>query len=75
MNCFECAKANDQVAAVAICRHCGAGLCVDHLIEAREFTVGGTHYGCPHELPQLEPLRGVPAGIVASARHHSAVGA
>ena len=75
MNCFECMKANDAVAAVGICQHCGVGLCVDHLIEAREFGVGGTRYGCPHELPQAKPLRGVPAGVAAAARHHTAVGA
>ena len=31
MNCFECAKANDTVPAVAVCEHCGVGLCLDHL--------------------------------------------
>jgi hypothetical protein len=72
MNCFECAKVNDSVPSVGICRHCGVGLCLDHLIEAHEYTVGGTHYACPHEIPQVRPLRGVPAGIAASARHHSA---
>ena len=35
MNCFECAKANDTVPAVGVCRHCGVGLCLDHLIEAQ----------------------------------------
>lgn len=72
MNCFECAKANDTVAAVGTCRHCGVGLCLDHLIETHAFHVGGTVYGCPHEIPQAKQLRGVPAGIVASARHHTA---
>ena len=37
MNCFECAKIHDTVAAVGICQHCGVGLCLDHLIEAREY--------------------------------------
>ena len=36
MNCFECAKTNDAVPAVGLCHHCGAGLCMDHLAEARE---------------------------------------
>jgi hypothetical protein len=75
MNCFECAKTHDAIAAVGICHHCGVGLCLDHLIVAHEFRVGGTLYGCPHEIPQTKPLRGVPAGIAASARHHTAVGA
>jgi hypothetical protein len=74
MNCFECAKVNDAVPAVGLCQHCGVGLCLDHLIEAREFTVGGTHYACSHGIPAVRPLRGVPAGIAAAARHHSAAG-
>jgi hypothetical protein len=74
MNCFECAKVNDTVAAVAVCQHCGAGLCLDHLIEAHEFTVAGTHYACSHRIPQAKPLRGMPAGIAAAARHHTAAG-
>ncbi len=72
MNCFECAKVNDAVAAVGVCRHCGVGLCLDHLMEARERRVGGTLYGCAHTLPGSKPLRGVPAGIAAAARHHTA---
>ncbi len=72
MNCFECAKTNDEVPAVALCPHCGVGLCLDHLLEERAYRVGGTLYACPHELPAARPLRGVPAGIAASARHHSA---
>jgi hypothetical protein len=72
MNCFECAKTNDTVAAVAVCQRCGVGLCLDHLVEAGEYRVGGTMLGCPHELPVVKPLEGVPAGIAAAKRHHSA---
>jgi hypothetical protein len=72
VNCFECAKVKDEVAAVGVCRHCGVGLCFDHLIEAGEFRVGGTTYGCSHELPRVRPLVGLPRGIAASARHHTA---
>ncbi len=64
MNCFECAKANDTVAAVAICDQCGVGLCLDHLIEARQFLVGGTHEACRHEVPRARPFAGVPAAEV-----------
>ena len=67
MNCFECAKANDAVSAVSVCRGCGVGLCLDHLIEARAFRVGGTLYACNHGAPRARPLRGVPVGIAASA--------
>lgn len=73
MHCFECAKVNDSVVAVAVCRHCGVGLCLDHLIEAHEFTVTGTHYACSHRIPRAKPLRGMPAGI-AAARPETAVG-
>ena len=69
MNCFECAKTNDTVAAVGVCRLCGVALCLDHLVEARDFRVGGTLFGCGHELPTPKPLRGVPAGIADGARH------
>ena len=62
MNCFECAKASDTVAAVGVCRHCGVGLCLDHLIEAREYRVGGTLFDCGHQAPRAKPLRGVAAG-------------
>jgi len=72
MDCFECAKANDAVAAVAVCDHCGVGLCLDHLIEAREYRVGGTIWGCPHTLPAVRPLHGMPAGIRSARRHHTA---
>ena len=73
MECFECAKVNDSVPAVGLCQHCGVGLCMDHLIEAHEMLVGGTHYACSHHFPHGKPLRGVPAGI-AAARHHTAAG-
>jgi len=73
MNCFECAKVNDFVPAVGVCERCGVGLCLDHLVEARAFTVGGTHYACAHAVPRAKPLRGVPAGIAVAGRHHTAV--
>jgi hypothetical protein len=72
MNCFECSKVNDTVAAVGVCRHCGVGLCLDHLIEASEFRVGGTRYACSHALPRVKPLVGVPHGIRENLRHHTA---
>lgn len=72
MNCFECAKANDTVPAVAVCDHCGVGLCLDHLFEASKYRVGGTLWDCPHNLPAVKPLRSVPAGIAHGARHTSA---
>ena len=75
MHCFECAKLDDAVPAVAVCQHCGVGLCLDHLIDARQTTVGGANYGCAHTLPTTKRLRGVPAGIAGAMRHHGAAGA
>ncbi|MGZ4380873.1 MAG: DUF2180 family protein [Gaiellaceae bacterium] len=72
MNCFECTKAHDAVPAVGVCHHCGVGLCLDHLIEAQNHRVGGTTYGCAHTMPNVRALRGVPEGITAAARHHTA---
>ena len=69
VNCFECAKVNDEVAAVGVCRQCGVGLCLDHLVEARAYRVGGAAYGCGHELPTPVQLREVPAGIAHGSRH------
>ena len=54
MNCFECAKANDTVPAVGICHHCNVGLCLDHLIEAREYHGRGTTFGVPAPDPAGE---------------------
>jgi len=49
MNCYECAKAGHDSAAVAVCRGCGAGLCMHHLhIEATR-TAGGTDIACDHD--------------------------
>ena len=63
VNCFECAKTSDSVPAVAMCDHCG---------EARAYRVGGTIWGCPHQLPAVKPLGSVPAGIAQGVRHTSA---
>jgi hypothetical protein len=50
MNCFECAKTNTAVAAVGVCRHCDVGLCLEHLLEANAYRVGGTTFGCAHKV-------------------------
>jgi hypothetical protein len=69
MNCFECRKAHDAIPAVGVCQHCGVGLCLDHLVEARALRVGGTLYGCSHELPTPKELRYVPAVTAHDPRH------
>lgn len=63
MNCFECAKASVPAPAVAICQHCGVGLCLDHLIEANNFYVGGTHEGCGHQVPRVKATVHAPSGL------------
>ncbi len=50
MNCYECTKDGTQVAAVAICLNCGAGMCMRHLAEERATAgPGGTRIGCSHD--------------------------
>jgi len=71
MNCLECAKVNDAIPAVGVCHSCGVGLCLDHMIEARGYRVGGTIWGCRHQLPSPKPLQ-MPEGINAARRHHTA---
>jgi hypothetical protein len=49
MNCFECAKDGSTNAAVALCRHCNAGLCMDHLRDsATDRSRGGLQTTCRH---------------------------
>lgn len=72
MNCFTCAKSHDRIPAVGVCRHCGVGLCFDHLVEAQALRVGGTLYGCAHDMPRAKPLQGVPAGVAEGNRHNIA---
>jgi hypothetical protein len=50
MDCYEYTRSGDAAPAVSICRNCGAGLCIDHTYEAGEYRVGGTTFGCPHDL-------------------------
>lgn len=67
MICFECAKVNETSAAVAVCQHCGVGLCFEHLVEATHTLVGGTHEGCRHKVPVVAPAgsrRAETAGVV-----------
>jgi hypothetical protein len=50
MECYECAIRGEAVAAIATCRYCGVGLCLEHLAEAQRHRPGGTLFGCPHDL-------------------------
>ncbi len=72
MSCYECALEGREAASVATCRHCGVALCLEHLRSTREHRVGGTLYGCPHDLsararpatrPSASGRERVPAGV------------
>ena len=60
MHCFECARAERETPAVAVCRDCGAGLCLEHVAVDQRDEVGGMQMGCSHELSQ--GLRAATAG-------------
>jgi hypothetical protein len=65
MNCYECAKAAHDVPAVAVCRGCGAGLCMHHLHEEATVTAGGTDIGCEHDTWGVSEAR---AALAADAK-------
>jgi hypothetical protein len=50
VNCFECARQNGATTtAVALCRNCNAGLCMEHLGEAAtDRSRGGLQAACSH---------------------------
>jgi hypothetical protein len=50
MNCLTCARAGADSAAVALCPHCQAGLCLNHVAEtARAAAPGGMRLSCGHD--------------------------
>lgn len=61
MNCYECALRGETGSAVASCGHCQVGLCLEHLAEAQRYRVGGTLFGCPHDLSAASSRFGVAA--------------
>ena len=69
MNCFECAKVNDTVPAVGVCQHCGVGLCLDHLAEARDYRVGGTALRLRTHDAARQDAAWRPVGAVSDSRH------
>jgi hypothetical protein len=50
MHCFECARAGRETSAVAVCRDCGAGLCLEHVAANERDDVSGMQMGCAHDL-------------------------
>lgn len=68
MNCYECAKTGAAIPAVALCLHCNAGLCLEHLRDAAaEPTRGGTHIGCAHDTWTTSHTTGVQSGASHSS--------
>jgi hypothetical protein len=66
MNCFECAVQGETVTAVAICHHCGAGMCLEHVHAAQAFRAGGVTLmtgGCAHDLTALPATRAAAVGV------------
>ncbi len=49
MNCYDCAIQGESAPAVAVCKHCGVGMCLEHLYAQLDYRGGGTTYGCRHE--------------------------
>jgi len=51
MNCYVCAtRQGTPTPAVALCRHCDAGLCLPHLREtAASQQAGGMNLNCIHD--------------------------
>lgn len=49
MDCYECAKGGIERHAVALCRSCGAGLCMDHLEQTASYlATGAIRAACAH---------------------------
>jgi hypothetical protein len=50
MNCYVCARKRLDAAAVAVCPHCGAALCLLHVgEEAAAPRRGGLYTTCSHD--------------------------
>jgi hypothetical protein len=75
MYCFECALKGETGAAIATCGHCGVGLCLDHLREQQAYRVGGTTFGCSHDLSAIPARRGMALGVARSNGRRVPVGA
>ncbi|HXP20847.1 MAG TPA: DUF2180 family protein [Streptosporangiaceae bacterium] len=49
MNCLSCARTGAERTAVALCPHCSAGLCLDHVRRAADAAApGGMLVACGH---------------------------
>ncbi len=59
MNCYMCDRTGATTEAVAICQHCGASLCRDHLDDdlLAQKAAGFHRSGCTHALVQAAQRR------------------
>ena len=60
MNCLSCARTGTDRIAVALCPHCQAGLCLDHVQQAADAPgPGGFRLSCDHRTwsPEVEQRR------------------
>lgn len=67
--CYEDAKRNVEVPAVASCRGCGAGVCLDHLEERSVPSTTTNGVGAPTIRPDGRVLH-CASCLTASARGH-----
>jgi hypothetical protein len=50
LNCYECSKSGVDKPAVAICKSCSAGLCLEHLRETAAYlATGAIRPSCAHD--------------------------
>ncbi len=66
LSCYECIKKGTAREAVAACRFCGVGLCMEHYAKAATVTQGGMRFACAHRQPTPSEL--VLANKVADER-------
>ena len=71
MNCYVCDRAGRATPAVAICHHCGAALCREHLdadLLAKR-SHGLVRHGCTHDLVHsAEDARNAAPSLAAEVR-------
>jgi len=51
MNCYMCAREGRNQEAVAVCKYCSVGLCLDHLEADCAFSYPAPRYSCNHPSP------------------------
>jgi hypothetical protein len=49
MLCYQCARRDVEQPAVALCRSCSVGLCLDHLREATAWFAANPIAACHHD--------------------------